>query len=132
MHLIITLTGKIGNGNKSYFSTTFCGLHNFAKKVFALPGDDIAARHGAVRDWVTGPAGGQNITHLRCGDGGDNCAAAAPPAIEATLQNKAAAELLSAGVARLAPCQARGSTVTNADTCTPTPELLQVIVFAIF
>ena len=74
--------------------------------------------HEAVRDWVTGPAGGQNITHLRCGDGGDNCAAAAPPAIEATLQNKAAAELLSTGVARLAPCQARGSTVTNADTCT--------------
>ena len=88
--------------------------------------------HGAVRDWVTGPAGEQNITHLRCGDGGDNCAAAAPPAIEATLQNKAAAELLSSEEARLAPCQARGSTVTNADTCTIAPELLQVIVFVIF
>ena len=110
MHLIITLTGKIGNGNKSYFCSTFCGLHSLLKKhLRCLMMILQCGGHGAVRDWVTGPAGGQNITHLRCGDGDDNCAAAAPPAIEATLQNKAAAELLSTAVARLPPCQARGS-----------------------
>ena len=52
MHLIITLTGKIGNGNKSYFCTTFCGLHNFAKKVFALPGDDIAVWRARSSSWL--------------------------------------------------------------------------------
>ena len=52
MHLIITLTGKIGNGNKSYFCTTFCGLHNFVKKLFALPDDDIAVWRARSSSWL--------------------------------------------------------------------------------